>query len=110
MGCCFLRCILVRIAALRLAQIRIRNKPVSDSNLGRPVGEQRHTTTEEELASHAHGYSAYQYSAGSENGALQATGPIGVLWKGSASTSSAGSNLAHNTMQPSLYLYQMIKI
>ena len=78
--------------------------------MGITVGEQRHTTTEEELASHAHGYSAYQYSAGSENGALQATGPIGVVWKNSASTSYTGNNVAHNTMQPSLYLYQMIKI
>ena len=82
----------------------------SDANLGAAIGEKEHCLSVAELPTHSHGYNAYQFSATAENGALQATGPVGVRWGEASTTSYTGSSIEHNIMQPSLYLNYLIKV
>jgi microcystin-dependent protein len=72
-------------------------------------GEEAHVLTLAELAAHAHG-------AASGGSFVEDTGsggfglPAGtVIITGSSTTASAGSNAAHNTMQPFLVINYIIK-
>lgn len=76
--------------------------------LAKTVGEENHVLTAAELASHTHG----QQARGNVGGALTAAGQTGGggIVSLDPSTTAAGSDTAHNTMQPTTFMNVMIKL
>lgn len=87
---------------------------LSTYTLGQQVGEEQHTLTTSELASHSHSDSGHVHSDGIAVPAVGAaiTGVpvpsavpgVGVTGVGNASISSTGSDAPHNNIQPSIAL------
>ena len=85
--------------------------PVSDANSpGAQCGETAHKLGISEIPSHSHPYPAYLYSTGAENGRINSQEGAGVKWADPTNTRNSGGGDNHNNMQPSLYLYHIIKI
>ena len=76
-------------------------------NLGETGGEKTHVLTEAELASHSHTIQVYQSSSGAYTNVPQKTGEASN--SGSYTSSSVGSNTAHNNLQPYITLNYIIK-
>ena len=106
------------------AQIRIRSKPVSDSNLGKAFGQNSHTNTVEELAIHRHPISVsapsvftaeaittgeYIRAAAIKSNAWQDQ-VVNYNYDGATGVRDAGSATSFSITQPSLALNQIIKM
>lgn len=72
---------------------------------GSTVGAETHQLTIAELPSHTHAISYTTFSDGEEAGNDWGVKPGG----GSVSTGATGSNTAHNNMQPTRYLWCLVK-
>ena len=94
-----------------LPDMRGRVAVGSDANSpGAQCGETAHKLGISEIPSHSHPYSAYLYSTGAENGRINSQEGAGVKWADPTNTRNSGGGDNHNNMQPSLYLYHIIKI
>lgn len=73
-------------------------------SLGGTDGEEDHTLTTAEMPAHTHSISAISYSSGSSKATGANSGGNEVT-----ATGSAGSDGAHNTMQPTIFMSYIIK-
>lgn len=78
------------------------------------LGEEAHTLVVSELAAHAHAEIYGTYTGQHQNG-TQPSGVFPAVTPGStaipvANTASAGSSVAHNTIQPTAYFYRLVKV
>jgi microcystin-dependent protein len=74
--------------------------------LGQTLGEETHVLTTTEMPAHTHKYTSGGNTAGGGGG-----GPVGFFsGTNAADTASAGSDGAHNNMQPTSFLNVMIKL
>jgi hypothetical protein len=74
---------------------------------GTVIGEENHTLTINEMPSHTHTVADNQTGA-SATGNVQ--NPAGILSDHSGtSTGATGGGAAHNTIQPTMYLYRLVK-
>jgi hypothetical protein len=89
--------------------------------LGHPLGEETHVLTVGELAQHNHGVTdpGHSHTVGVSNAVFGSGNFAGAQMSGSTNTSNvvtgisiqnAGSNTAHNNMQPSQFFNVMIKL
>lgn len=75
--------------------------------LGQPFSdEEDHQITEAELAAHTHAYNERPYGSYGAGGTLELHTSVNTA----STTGSTGGNVAHNNMQPTLFVNWMIKI
>lgn len=79
------------------------------STLGGSGGEETHTLSEAELASHTHSLPQYVAAYGSPSGTTYSSATNSSSEATSKDTGSAGSNTAHNNLQPYLVMNYIIK-
>lgn len=78
--------------------------------LAHVVGEETHVLTLAEMAAHTHGQQASSAVGGGTSDIAKVAGNDSAATATRFATASAGSDTAHNTMQPTLFLNTMIKL